>query len=623
MCGIAGIAAAPGGRVAPEEVAPMVATLDHRGPDGSGVKALEGVALGHARLAIIDVAGGDQPLANEDGTVWVTFNGEVYDHHELRAELAGEHAFRTRCDTEVLVHAYEQWGDAFVERLHGFFAFALWDARRRRLLLARDPLGKKPLFVAEREGRLYFASETKALLAALPGDPELDPAALDDALALRYVGGRRTGFHGIERLLPGERAVWEDGRLTRERFWTPPDPAPEPMDREAAVEGLRARLDAAVARRLESEVPLGLLLSGGLDSTAVLEAAARVSGERLRTFTVGFSREKESEAGFAAAAAEHFGTEHHEFALGERDLLEHVDAVLPALDEPLCDPSFLPTALVCRLARTRVTVCLTGDGGDETFGGYNRYRQVLDAPPPVGQGAAGAYRWAAEHLPLYRGKAWKLARGLRRRAASPEERYVESLISLAAPYRAALLGPRAAAAAAEQPAPEQRLLDAVSGPGDLAARMMRCDLEHYLPGLILTKVDRASMLSSVEARSPFLDVDLVEWAARVPTEWKLGDGQQKRLVRALLEGRVPTELLTRKKKGFGTPLGRWFRGELRPRLDDLLLDSRLAADGWLDAAGLRALVGAHVARRRNLGEALWSLVVLETWYRGRVLGAAA
>ena len=343
MCGIAGIA---GGRVAEREVAPMVAALGHRGPDGHGTLGLEGVALGHTRLAIIDVAGGDQPLANEDESVWVTFNGEIYNHHELRAQLAREHRFRTRCDTEVLVHAYEQWGPAFVERLSGFFAFALWDAPRRRLLLARDPLGKKPLFVAELGGRLYFASETKALLAGLPGSPELDPSALDDALALRYVGGRRTGFAGIERLLPGERALWTaGGELERTRYWLPPEPAPEPLDERAAPEAFRERLDAAVAKRLESEVPLGLLLSGGLDSTAVLESAARVSGERLRTFTVAFSRERESEAHFAAAAARHFGSEHHEFQLGERDLLDQVERVLPALDEPLCDPSFLPTAL--------------------------------------------------------------------------------------------------------------------------------------------------------------------------------------------------------------------------------------------------------------------------------------
>ncbi len=574
MCGIAGIAAAAGGRVREDEVLPMIATLGHRGPDGNAVRAFDGVALGHTRLAIIDVAGGDQPIANEDETVWITFNGEIYNHHELRAELAGEHEFRTRSDTEVLVHAYEQWGDAFVERLSGFFAFALWDARRKRLVLARDPLGKKPLFVAVRGARLTFGSEIKALLAALPDAPELDPRAIDDALALRYVGGRRTGFRGIERLLPGERAVWADGELERTRFWTPPAPAPEAMDEADAVQALRAQLDAAVSRRLESEVPLGLLLSGGLDSTAVLEAAARVSGERLKTFTVAFSREKESEAGFAAAAAAHFGTDHHEFQLGEQDLLEHVDAVLPALDEPLCDPSFLPTALVCRLARSEVTVCLTGDGGDETFGGYTRYRQTLEAPAPAGTAAAAAYRWTAEHLPLYRGKAWKLARSLRERASTPEERYVQSLISLEAPYRSALLGPRTTAELDAPDGPERRLLDAVSGPGDLAGRMMRCDLEHYLPGLILTKVDRASMLASVEARSPFLDKDLVAFAARVPTELKLARGEQKRLIRASLQGRVPAELLTRKKKGFGTPLGRWFRGELRPKVEELLLRSR-------------------------------------------------
>jgi len=631
MCGIAGILrdqASVRGPVERATLERMLARIEHRGPDGSGLWSSGRIGFGHARLAIIDLAGGAQPMANEDGSVRVTFNGEIYNHRELRKEL-GAHTFATRSDTEVLVHLYEEHGPAFVERLHGFFAFALWDARRERLVLARDRLGKKPLYFARTQGDFVFASEVGAVLAALSEAPDVDPFALNDALALRYVRPGRSGLRGIEAVLPGEVLTIERGDVMRRRFWQPPWPDEIellPADEDALVAQFRERFDAAVACRLESDVPLGLLLSGGIDSAAVLESLARQATGKVRTFTVGFSRDKESEAGAAREMAAHFGASHVEFALTEADLLEHLERILPRLDEPFGDPSFLPTALICETARREVTVCLTGDGGDELFGGYNRYRQTLARGERTpSETTLKLQRWLAPRLPRYALKGWKLARRLDDAVRTPEEAYVARLVSTDVRLRSGLLGPRAReafeAAGATIDAPEQELLADLDRQGPLAARMMALDQRHYLPGLILTKADRASMAASLELRSPFLDTDLLEWAARVPLSAKLqadgpdGSATGKRIVRRALEGRVPAALLERKKQGFGTPLGRWFRRELGQQTEDYLMQSRLAADGWLEERTVRAAVRAHKRRARNLGELLWTLLCLEVWYR--------
>jgi asparagine synthase (glutamine-hydrolysing) len=648
MCGIAGILRERGSVPSSDLLERMLDRLEHRGPDGRGVWTGGRVGLAHARLAIIDLAGGAQPMANEDGTVRVTFNGEIYNHRELRKEL-GAHTFATRSDTEVLVHLYEEHGPAFVEKLHGFFAFALWDARRERLVLARDGLGKKPLYVARTgvartgvartgvvrtgAGDLVFASEVGAVLAALPEAPEVDPFALNDALALRYVRPGRSGLKGVESVLPGEVWTIEGGETTRRRFWQPPWPDEVELltgDEDALVAQFRERFDAAVACRLESDVPLGLLLSGGIDSTAVLESLSRQATGKVRTFTVGFSREEESEAGAAREAAEYFGTRHIEFSLTEADMLEHLERIVCRLDEPFGDPSFLPTALISETARREVTVCLTGDGGDELFGGYNRYRQTLSRGERTpSEATLKLQRWLAPRLPRYALKGWKLARRLDDAVRTPEEAYVARLVSTDVRLRSGLLGPRAReafdAVGMTIDAPEQELLADLDRPGPLAARMMALDERHYLPGLILTKADRASMLASLEVRSPFLDTGLVEWAARVPLDKKLqadgpdGRGTGKRIVRRALEGRVPSGLFERKKQGFGTPLGRWFRRELGAQTEDYLMQSRLAADGWLEARTVRAAVRAHKRRARNLGELLWTLLCLEAWYRTKVM----
>ena len=623
MCGLAGIFA-EGPSAADdlaEPLARMVATLGHRGPDGSGMHVAGPIGLGHTRLAIIDLVGGAQPLFNEDRSVCVAFNGEILNHRALRAELAPRHAFATASDTEVLVHLYEERGPDFVRELEGFFAFALWDARRARLVLARDRLGKKPLFMARAGARHLFASEPRALLAGLAAfgapRPEPDAEALADALCLRYVRGRRSGFAGIEKLLPGELAVVERGALQRRRYWQVPEPAraaAPAVDPARAAAAFRERFDAAVRARLEADVPLGLLLSGGIDSTAVLEAMARTAPFRVRTFTVAFSRAADSEAHSARALAAHFKSEHCEFQLSEEELVGHVADVLPHLDEPLCDPSYLPTTLICERARSEVSVCLTGDGGDELFGGYERYARTL-ARPERGEPSTAWTRavdaWARGRSPL--GRAWKWRRAAERRALAPEDWYASEL-ALEAPLAARLAGPRLAAALA-RPLEAELAGELGRSAAPLAARMMSHDLAHALPGMILTKVDRASMARSLEVRSPFLDHGLVEWAQALPVEHKLGPEGRKLVVRRALSGRVPAALLERPKKGFGTPLGRWFRRELRPLAEEHLGHSRLAAAGWLDARALRAVLDAHARKRRNLGETLWTLLALEVWFR--------
>lgn len=619
MCGIAGFLRFDGALASESAARAMAEALRHRGPDGRRVRCDGPLALTHARLSVIDLEGGWQPVGNEDGSVWVTFNGEIYNHAALREELRPRHGFRTRSDTEVIVHLFEEHGLCMLERLQGMFAIALWDGRRGELLLARDRLGKKPLYFHRDAARLAFASEPRAILALGDLEARPDPWALEQVLGPRYVEAPRSGYLGVEALEPGSFLRLSPSGTERGRWWRPPAPRPVPITRDAAQDEFSLRFDAAVECRLESEVPLGLLLSGGLDSSAVLESMARRTSGPVRTFTVAFSREDESEAPHARALAAHFGAEHTEFELTEARMLEEVEGLLSHVDVPFADPSYLPTALVSRLARGRVTVCLSGDGGDELFGGYTRYREVLQgAGRPRAEGAvAAACRRALALLPRHRFKGWKIARALRERLASPEGRYLARLMAAEAPLRRCLRGARSREAASRDLEGEWE--QALTGPGSLAGRMMAFDLEHTLPGLILTKADRASMAAGLELRCPLLDHRLVEWAAGLPDEFKLSAGQGKLLLREHLARRVPRELWDRGKRGFGTPLGRWFRRELAPLADGYLAHSRLAADGWLDGRELAAVREAHRSRARNLGELLWALLALEIWYRTWVL----
>ncbi len=624
MCGIAGILSlTPDASVAVDELATLAAPLVHRGPDDEGcyVDPQRRCGLAFRRLAIIDLAGGRQPLANEDETAWIVFNGEIYNFPALRRELeARGHRFRTHTDTETIVHLYEERGAACVERLHGMFALALWDARRGTLLLARDRFGKKPLTYVTHAGRLYFASEAKALLA-LPGLPrELDPQALHRYLLWQYVPAPYSIFRGFHHLPPGHRATWTAGR--------PADAPPEPYYRLApapfrgtyadARAQLGPRLTAAVEKRLIADVPLGAFLSGGIDSSIVVGLMRRLGVSPLRTFTIGFPDARYDETAFARLVARHFGTEHHEHVVtpAAREVL---DTLAYHFDEPLADSSAIPTYYVSRYTRQSVTVALTGDGGDEAFGGYDRYRAArlaarCDAwPRPLRTLLADAAGLLPHHRPrTWTNRAYRFLRGL---AAAPAERYRAWVQIFAPETLAALYRPVVAAALAFREPLDwfAALYDGAAG--DAAERAARTDYASYLPYDLLTKVDRASMACSLECRSPFLDHELVEFAVSLPSAWRVGTRGGKRILKDWARDLLPPAVLARRKMGFGVPIGAWFRGELA----DLLRGLVLAPDGLcarvFDATRLRAFTEQHISGRRNHEHPLWALLMLELWYR--------
>ncbi len=624
MCGIAGILSlAPDRPIEAGELATLAEPLAHRGPDDEGryVDPQRRCGLAFRRLAIIDLAGGRQPLANEDETAWVVFNGEIYNFPALRRELeARGHRFRTHSDTETIVHLYEEHGAGCLERLHGMFALALWDARRGTLLLARDRFGKKPLTYVTHAGRLYFASEAKALLA-LPGLPrELDPRSLHRYLLFQYVPAPHSIFRGFRQLPPGYRVTWTAGR--------PAAAAPEPYYRLApapfrgtyadARAQLGPLLTAAVEKRLIADVPLGAFLSGGIDSSIVVGLMRRLGVAPLRTFTIGFPDARYDETAYARQVARHFASEHHEHIVtpAAREVL---DTLAYHFDEPLADSSAIPTYYVSRYTRQSVTVALTGDGGDEAFGGYDRYRAAriaarADALPRFLRALlAGAAGLLPHHRPrTWTNRAYRFLRGL---AGTPAERY-RAWVQIFAPETLAALYRPAVAAALAPREPLDWFAELYDGaPGNAAERAARADYASYLPYDLLTKVDRASMACSLECRCPFLDHVLVEFALSLPTAWRVDARGGKRILKDWARDLLPPDVLTRGKMGFGVPVGAWFRGELA----DLLRGTVLAPDGlcarMFDAARLRAFTEAHISGRSNHEHPLWSLLMLERWFR--------
>ena len=620
MCGIAGFA----GFREREDDARAILTrmcdrIVHRGPDGEGALVADDVALGMRRLSIIDVAGGWQPIGNEDGTVQVVFNGEIYNHRALRQRLqAAGHVFRTRSDTETIVHGYEETGDRVVDDLRGMFGFALWDARRERLLLARDRFGQKPLYVWEHDGGIAFASELKSLLEMPRFRARLDRDALLRYLALGYVPDPLCIYAGVRKLRPGHVLVWERnapvGARTREtQYWSPVRAPLEGITEEEAVAELRRRLADAVECHLESDVPLGAFLSGGVDSSAVVAQMARLSPGRVKTFTIGFEEAGYNEAPDARRVAEALGTEHTELVVRpDADLL--IDQLALAFDEPFADSSALPTYLVSKLAREHVTVALSGDGGDELFGGYTRYH-IVRQPRVRSRVASGAVRSVVRALPHgTRGRNYllNLTRSERGRFAS----------TVAFPLRAddgGVVPPRFAPSELDLEqlfAPE---FDALGG-HDFFAQMALIDVMSYLPGDILTKVDRMSMAVSLEARVPLLDHEFAEFALALPSALKARGGRGKYIFRRALEGLVPEFVFTKPKSGFGIPLDSWFRGPLRHRLSALQA-SDAPLQEFADRSATDRLVSEHLSGRRDHSHALWRLLVLDLWLR-RHPGAA-
>jgi asparagine synthase (glutamine-hydrolysing) len=563
---------------------------------------------------VIDLETGQQPVANETGDVTAVFNGELYNFPALRAELAANgHEVRGTGDTPVLPHLYEEDGPEFVSRLGGMFALALWDAPRERLVLARDRLGKKPLLWTRLSGGTFaFASELKALLR-LPGlAREIDLEAVDAYLALQYVPGRHTALHGVHRLLPGHVLVLEGESAHVERYWAL-EPAEETRSDEEWLERVHEAVVGAVRRRLVADVPLGALLSGGIDSSVVVAAAAQASSGPLRTFTVGFPDSRYDEREYARAVASRYGTLHEEVVV-DADVPGTLERVAAAFDEPFGDEAAFPTYLISEQARRRVTVALTGDGGDEAFGGYERYA-AHGLAARVGRVPSIATRTAARALRRLpqarepRSTATRAARFLELAATPPAERYGRVMEVFSSDLRRRLWTEDAV----EQLRPAAELLGRPQG--DDVSALQRLDIGTYLPGDLLLKADIASMAHSLELRSPFLDHEVIELGIALPDRLKVRRRTGKVALRRAFAADLPPEVASRGKTGFGVPLGRWFRAELRGLAHDVLLDERARNRGWFRPETVARMLDDHAAGRADHGHRLWCLVMLELWQR--------
>ncbi|HEY8458924.1 MAG TPA: asparagine synthase (glutamine-hydrolyzing), partial [Blastocatellia bacterium] len=599
--------------------------IAHRGPDDEGFYFKENVAMGMRRLSIIDLATGRQPISNEDGSVWVVFNGEIYNFPELRERLlARGHRFSTHSDTEVIVHLYEDHGDDLVDHLNGMFAFALWDERRRRLLIARDRVGEKPLYFTKTAGAFIFSSELKSLVVHPEVERRINLLALRKYLQYEFVPSPHTMIEGVHKLRPAHRLIFENGEWRTEPYWRLSYEGERlKISEDEAAEEVHNRLREAVRMRLISDVPLGVLLSGGIDSSAVAAMACEAAGGRVKTFSIAFEEKSFDESSYARLVADHLGTEHYERRFTEREMLEIMPEIPRLLDEPLGDGSLIPTFLLSRFTRERVTVALGGDGGDEFFAGYPTY---------AAHRMAGYYRAlprllreeliepAVARLPVstdnlsFDFKAKRFVQG----AALPlGDRHTVWMGSYTAAQQRSLLSPEVLAAC-----PDEEVFDEVraynyTNGHDVVEMMMKLDATHYLSECVLFKVDRASMAASLETRAPFLDHTLIEFLAKLPIDLKLrgqfGKWTGKYILKRAMRGRLPHQVIHRPKKGFGMPVAKWVKGELRSFVRDVFAPARLKNRGLFNADYVGRLLDEHergVADHRKL---IWTLLVFEMW----------
>ncbi len=628
MCGIVGLVDFSGRPIAEALVRQMCERLAHRGPDERGIVSLPSgeragrggatAALGIQRLSIIDVQGGHQPIANEDKTIWTVLNGEIYNFQPLREELEQRgHRFATCSDTEVIVHLYEETGEAFVNRLDGMFALALWDEREQRLLLARDRFGKKPLLYADTADRLIFASEFHALLSDPSIARDLDPTALEYYLTYMAIPAPLSIYRGVRKLPPAHLLIRDRSGTRLERYWSLAYTPKLAIGETEAAQRLLELLTEAVRKRLIAEVPLGAFLSGGVDSSAVVALMARCSERPVKTFSIGFEEARYNELPHARRVANAFGCDHHEFVVRPK-AIEVLPTLVEHFGEPFADSSAIPTYYLSRLTREHVTVALNGDGGDEAFAGYGRHaanwlaERWQGMPKLVREPAA----WLAGQVmvPTADRHHWsgRLGRFLRAAACSRSARYHAWVGVMQEDLKTALLTQRHG----RGPEPDMVEQLFVQAQGlDAVDAVLAVDTAFYLPTDLLVKMDIMSMANSLEARSPFLDHHLVEFAARLPRAMKLRRLTSKALLKRAFAGLLPAENLHRRKWGFAVPIGAWFRAELRELLGDHLLSSQAARDGLLRQPAVTALVHAHWSGRADYAHPLWTLLVLELWYR--------
>ena len=634
MCGITGVMDLRGRREIPRGLlGRMNETQHHRGPDAGGLHVEPGVGLGHRRLSIIDLATGQQPLYNEDGTVVVVFNGEIYNFQALIPELARlGHVFRTKSDTEVIVHAWEAWGPACVERFRGMFAFALWDKNRETLFLARDRLGVKPLHYALlADGQLLFGSELKSLVAHPGFRPEVDPLSIEDYFAFGYIPEPRTIYRNTWKLPPGHTLTVRRGEALPQprEYWDVRFTVDNQASEAVAQADLVERLQESVRLRMISEVPLGAFLSGGVDSSAVVAMRAGASGGPVNTCSISFSDPAFDESRYARQVAERYRTNHHLDTV-DTDDFDLIDTLAQTYDEPYADSSAIPTYRVCQLARRHVTVALSGDGGDESFGGYRRYRlhnmeEKLRRWMPLAMrrptfGLLGRVYPKADWAPqMFRAKTTFQAL-----ARTSVEAYFHTVSILSDEMRSRLYSNTLKAELSGYNAVEVFHRHAGrSATDDPLGLVQYLDLKTYLVGDINTKVDRASMAHSLEVREPLMDHPLVEWLATLPSHFKLRGGQGKHLLKKAMERHLPVEVLYRKKMGFAVPLARWFRGPLKRRMRESLLGPRLADTGWFNARYLEHLVAQHDSGARDYSSPIWTQLMFDAYLRHALEGREA
>lgn len=617
MCGIWGICNAQTREpVEPEVIERMTTIIAHRGPDDRGVYLNGGIALGFARLSIIDLDGGRQPMSNETGDIWIVFNGEIWNYKALRAELLAKgHIFRTNSDTESIIHAYEEYGTGCVARLHGMFGFAIWDERRQRLLLARDRAGKKPLYYTQTADGLAFASEIKALLACPGVRREADPQAIADFLSVRYVPGPSTLFAGIRKVLPGHWLLYENGTVHDECYWDFSFRETERRPDREYIAGIQQHVHRAVEERMMADVPVGAMLSGGVDSSVVTGVMSQLTQHRVNTFAVGFDVAGYSELPYARLVADHFGTEHHELTVRGDDLPRYWPLLTWHRDEPVSEPSDLGVYLVSRLARQHVKVVLSGEGGDELFAGYpkylvdwmaNYYRLLPDSTRD------GLIQPLLNHLPYSMRKVKMAARTL---SLPAPERWMawfgwfngglkDELLSPDLKSRIDVDGSRAF----------KSLIQRNPQRDDLSA-MLYLDTKLWLPDNLLMKGDKMTMAASLEGRLPLLDHRLIEYAASIPSAAKIRPFRPKYLFKRAFADLLPEPILTRKKMGFNVPISSWFRDGQRGLIPGLLLSERARARGYFNYDCIERLLNDHIEGKTDYGVQLFLLASLELWFR--------
>ena len=622
MCGIVGkVNFASDCPVDPGQIWRMAEAIRHRGPDDDGVWTGDGVGLGHRRLSIIDLSpDGRNPMCNEDGTVWIVFNGEIYNFRELRPELeAAGHKFRSRTDTEVILHLYEEYGPACVELLRGMFAFAIWDRRSRELLLARDRLGVKPLHFSVTASGLLFGSEIKALLASGEIDPVPDAGSTHQFLLWQSIPSPATAFRGIRKLPPASILTWRPGGdLQVHRYWRLDCENPIRTEPREVSQQLNALVRESTRMRLVADVPVGIFLSGGLDSACVLAAARQANSGKLKTFSVTFGNQAFDESAHARLLARHFETEHHEFRVTPK-VLEFLPQMAALFDEPFADVAAIPTHYLSRLTREHVTVALSGDGGDEALGGYQRYLalKVLGRLSRVpGSKWLNELRSLLPYSSTERSKFRYFRELLGIVDRSPREQYRAIFLGMIDEEQWKSLysdGFRKSVDVANEDDPFLMGWDQAHAPDDLA-RALASDTLGYIPECLNVKVDICSMASSLEVRSPFLDQKLVEFCARIPTSLKIHGVNQKYILKQAFKDELPADIIGRSKAGFSLPIADWFRGELRDLAHDTLLGSQSHICQWFDPVKIRLMLTEHETRKHNWHIQLWRLLVLENWF---------